>query len=240
MIEMNSKTLSNFRAHVKTEYPKEACGFVLEVQGSEEYYPATNISEYPMESFVIDPKSYAEAEDLGVIKAICHSHPNASSAPSEIDTSSCEASNKVWHIISWPEDKLSTLRPRGWVVPLVGRNFEYGVFDCCTLIRDYFKEKLNIEFECLGGKDTWWDRGENRYLDNYEGQGFRSLPIGSPVQEHDVFLMNIVSPVPNHAAVFTEGDIILHHLYGRLSGHGVYGGYWRKHTTHHLRHVSLC
>jgi cell wall-associated NlpC family hydrolase len=52
--------------------------------------------------------------------------------------------------------------------------------------------------------------------------------------------MKVASSVPNHAAIYIGGDIILHHVYGRLSNRQIYGGYWRKHTTHHLRHKSLC
>ena len=47
--------------------------------------------------------------------------------------------------------------------------------------------------------------------------------------------MQVLSNVPNHAAIYLGGDVIGHHLYGRLSGRDVYGGYYKKHTTHVLR-----
>ena len=36
-----------------------------------------------------------------------------------------------------------------------------------------------------------------------------------------------------------DDNIILHHCHGRLSSRDVYGGYWRKVTTHVLRHRDL-
>jgi cell wall-associated NlpC family hydrolase len=52
----------------------------------------------------------------------------------------------------------------------------------------------------------------------------------------DCFLMQVASPVPNHAAVYLGDGLILHHLQGRLSSRDVYGGYWQKVTTHVLRY----
>ena len=115
-----------------------------------------------------------------------------------------------------------------------------GVLDCCTLIKEVYKSELNIDFECHGGHDGWWDNGENRYLDNYEKQGFVRILDDTDVIKYDIFLIKLVSPVPNHAAVYLGDGKILHHVHGRLSNREPYGGYWRNHTTHHLRHKSLC
>ena len=71
---MNEKVLEAFRLHVESEYPKEACGFIIGIGKKERYFPATNIAEKPEEFFIIDPISYADAEDAGDILAICHSH----------------------------------------------------------------------------------------------------------------------------------------------------------------------
>jgi hypothetical protein len=55
----------------------------------------------------------------------------------------------------------------------------------------------------------------------------------------DCFLMQVASPVPNHAAVYLGDGLILHHLQGRLSSRDVYGGYWQKVTTHILGMVTI-
>lgn len=238
---MKKETLDSFREHVKEEYPREACGLIIvTARGREKYIRAKNISSKPQELFTLDPHSYATAEDMGSIIGICHSHPNASAKPSEGDLASCEASKKTWHILSWPENELYTWDPTNVAVPLVGRPFHYGILDCCTLVRDYYKQNLDIEFECYSGEDGWWDEGESRYLDNYKEQGFVRVRGKNNFKKHDIFLIKLVSPVPNHAAVYIGDGRVLHHVHGRLSNRELYGGYWIKHTTHHLRHISLC
>ena len=59
------------------------------------------------------------------------------------------------------------------------------------------------------------------------------------LQAGDLILMQIESPKTNHAAILVSDNIILHHLYGRPSCKGVYGGYWRDRTTRLLRHKLL-
>jgi proteasome lid subunit RPN8/RPN11 len=238
---MNDNTLEDFRKHVKGQYPREACGLVIITKkGVEMFVAARNISETPEEDFILSPKDYIIAEDMGSIIGICHSHPDGSCMPSEADKVSCETSNKPWHILSWPANELHSWTPEGYKSDIIGRPFSYGVLDCCTLIRDFYKSNLNIDFECYAGLDGWWDKGENRYLDNYEKQGFISISDDKDIKKYDIFLIKLVSPVPNHAAVFLGDGKILHHVQGRLSNREPYGGYWRKHTTHHLRHKSLC
>jgi len=235
---MREHLLEAFREHTEQEYPKEACGFIVVMpKGKAKYFPAKNISETPEDNFIIDPLSYAEAEDTGDIIGICHSHPNIAAIPSEADKVACEASGKPWYILSWPSNELYSWQPNGYEAPLVGRTFSYGVLDCCTLVRDFYKKELNIDFECFQGQDGWWDKGENRYLDNYAKQGFVRV---HDIQKYDIFLIKLVSPVPNHAAIYIEDNKILHHVHGRLSNREPYGGYWRKHTTHILRHKTLC
>jgi len=235
---MNEKTLEDFRQHTIREFPKEACGFVLSTtKGKERYFEAKNIAPNPKDTFVIDPIDYAKAEDSGTIVAICHSHPNLPATPSEADKVACETTQKPWYILSWPKNELYSWEPEGYEAPLVGRQFSYGILDCCTLVRDFYKKELNINFQCFQGEDEWWDKGENRYLDNYAEQGFVKV---KEIQKYDVFLIKLVSPVPNHAAIYLGDNKILHHVHGRLSNREPYGGYWRKHTTHILRHKSLC
>ena len=236
---MNETNLELFRKHTKEVYPKEACGFIINVKGKEQYFKANNIAPEPEEDFIIDPIDYAKAEDTGDIIAICHSHPNMGCEPSQADLVSCEETQKPWYILSWTGNQLHYWEPNSYKAPLIGRQFSYGVLDCCTLVRDYYKENLDIEFKCKQGADQWWDNGENRYLDNYEEQGFVLIKDSEP-KKHDIFLIKLVSSVPNHAAIFIEDNKILHHIHGRLSTIDVYGGYWRKHTTHHLRHIDLC
>jgi cell wall-associated NlpC family hydrolase len=50
--------------------------------------------------------------------------------------------------------------------------------------------------------------------------------------------MHIVSPVPNHVAIYIGDNKILHHVQGRLSSRDVYGSYYQKVTAKILRHEN--
>jgi hypothetical protein len=62
--------------------------------------------------------------------------------------------------------------------------------------------------------------------------------VGREPQAHDMAVMCIRADQPNHAAMFDaeRPGMILHHLYGRLSGYDVWGGYWARHTWGIFRH----
>ena len=66
------------------------------------------------------------------------------------------------------------------------------------------------------------------------------MDVGGETEGHEVLLMQVATRgIENHGDVFVGDGTILHHLYGRLSGHDVWGGYWKQHTTLVLRHRDL-
>ena len=84
---------------------------------------------------------------------------------------------------------------------------------------------------------NWWAKGENLIADQYEQAGFKRL-LDEPLKHGDVLVMQVGSQVPNHCAVWLEGNYILHHCFGRLSSRDVYGASWQRLTVLHLRHES--
>jgi cell wall-associated NlpC family hydrolase len=187
------------------------------------------------DQFVIHPEDYAAADDQGQIVGVVHSHPGLPPNPSQADKVACEASGLPWFIVGIPSEDWAQLEPCGYIAPLVGREWSHGVLDCYALLRDWYQAERGIELPNYERFDDWWKRGENLYLKNFAGAGFQALESDDP-QPGDCFLMQVASPVPNHAAVYLGDGLILHHLQGRLSSRDVYGGYWQKVTTHVLRY----
>lgn len=223
--------------HARAEYPREACGLLVIRKGREVYARCRNIG-VGTDQFVIHPEDYAAADIQGEIVGVVHSHPGTSPEPSQADRVACEASGLPWHIVGFPSEDWVRIEPTGFVAPLVGREWSHGVLDCYSLVRDWFRSERGVLLPNFARFDDWWKRGENLYLDNFSQVGFevvnfadlRNLLLG------DCFLMQVASPVPNHAAVYLGDGLILHHLQGRLSSRDVYGGYWQKVTTHVLRY----
>ena len=228
--------------HATECFPAEACGLLIVEHGRHVFVPARNLAT-GHGHFILDPQDYAAAECRGEILAVVHSHPNLPPEPSEADRVACEASGLPWHIVSIPAATWRELKPSGYVAPLVGRTWSHGVLDCYALIRDWYRLERGIVLPDRGRDDEWWLRGQNLYLDWYERDGWRRINISDDKRPDefcagDVLLMQIGAPVPNHAAIWLGDGTILHHLSNRLSTRDVFGGYYRKHTTHVLRRAS--
>lgn len=219
------------------EYPNEMCGVIVCNDGVDVFLPIPNISnKYKInsrDSFVIDPEAYSALEDRFVIKAVVHSHPDSTSQPSVHDKVRCNQGEVPWLIISYPNVDLSITYPSK-ETSLEGREFVHGVQDCYSLVKDYYATQ-GITLSEYNREDEWWQKGKDYYLDNYEKEGFYEIQE-KDLRVGDLILMQVESPTTNHAAILVSDNVILHHLYGRPSCKGVYGGYWRERTTRLLRH----
>ena len=224
-------------AHAKSEAPKESCGLVVVVKGRKRYFPCKNIAETPDEHFLLDPISYVEAEEKGEIIAVVHSHPVTNHAPSSADKVACEKSRLPWHVVNPNTELWGYCEPSGFELPYVGRQFVHGIIDCYTLCRDWYNKEWNLNLRDYERRDEWWYKGENLYLDNFKKEGFHEIKV-SDLVVGDALLMQLQSPVPNHAAIYLGDNVVLHHVQGRLSSRDVYGGYYQKVTAKALRHES--
>lgn len=251
---MRKKTLTAIQAHAVECYPRECCGFVIIADRKEQYIPCQNKAASG-DDFKISAQDYANAEDKGRIVAVVHSHPDVSDRPSEGDLVSCEASKLPWYIIAVTKegaaDDINRIEPTGYKAPLIGREFHHGTLDCYTLVRDFYARVLKIDLPDFEREDNWWNNGQNLYIDNFKRAGFYQVEDGS-LKFGDVILMQVRSPVANHAGIFIDkvseldGEEIylnqnafIHHLYGYASRHEIYGGQWAELTLAVIRHKTL-
>lgn len=231
------KTIMAARQHAIDCYPEESCGYI---QGGE-YVPCKNTHAEPRRFFRIDPRTMAAARKRGPIQAILHSHPNGPFGPSYDDMVGQIASKAPWAVMYSTRDSASA---PVWFgvgapeIPLIGRPFLHGAFDCYTLIRHYYEQKLGIVLPEVARQESWWDLdgATSLYLDGAMKNDFVQV---DKLQPHDVILMTIRSKVPNHAAVYCGGDSIMHHLAMRNScvdDEGV--SKWNKYINSYWRHKS--
>jgi len=235
MMELLDELRAQILRHAKAEDPRECCGLVAVVKGRQRYFPCRNIAQTPDEHFVLD--GWHEVEDKGEVVAVVHSHPKTNPAPSTADRVACEKSELPWFIVNPKTEGWGYCEPEGFELPYVGREFVHGIVDCYTLVRDWYAREYGIQLRDYDRRDRWWDHGENLYVENFQKEGFRKIPV-EEVRQGDLILMNLVSPVPNHAAIYIGDQRVLHHVQGRLSSRDVYGGYYGKSTACALRHES--
>lgn len=242
---MKVDTLIAAQDHAIECYPNESCGLVVMTSAGERYVACANSHDKPSEHFRVTGEAFADAEELGEVVAVIHSHPDASANPSDADRVQCELSELPWHILSigmvdgQPEfGAQGYCEPCGYEAPLEGRQFAHGTLDCFTLFKDFLWREYQIRVSNYDREDDWWNNGGDLYsVDRLNSEGF--FQITDDPRRGDIILMNVRSKVANHAAVYLGDGTILHHLHGRLSRKEAYGGYWAERTMLIVRHKDM-
>ena len=225
-------------AHAKDQDPKESCGLLLNIKGKERYYPCRNLSMTAFQCFIIDPEDYIRADNTGDIIAVIHSHPVTPPVPSQSDKVACEQSGLVWHIVNPKTESWGYLEPTGYKAPILGTEWAWGVTDCYTLVRDWYKEKLNINLIDWHRPTTLEEFNKNPMFEKCaEETGFRELRSDEKLINGDLLFMSNLSNNLNHVAIFVDGDV-LHHLTDRLSCIEPYSEWLLKCTGKRLRYVA--
>lgn len=243
MVQANLSLIDTIRQEGLRCYPQEACGLVVRKGKKSEAVACRNISLYPEDHFLISPEDYAATADRGEIIGIWHTHVNLPSEPSDADLAGCEASELPWYIMGISRDAddqfhyapLKIVEPTQLELPYLERPYVFGILDCYSLVRDYFKREYEIILKEAPRIEKWWLKGFNFFEDMFEDVGFSALKNKEPLPG-DLFLIQMGADVSNHIAIYIGNDMILHHCYGRLSTRDIYGGYWQKHTAFHLRY----
>lgn len=230
-------------AHARSVFPHESCGYI----SGGGYVACTNKAEKPEEGFLIDNSGYDDDYRAGKVQAIVHSQPNGPIYPSHKDMEQQLATDLPWIIINLNEDSVSS--PVAWgdtlpILPIVGRPFVHGVFDCYTAVRDLFRvgtdelHKQNIgwpfppiELPNFARGDDWWrDSEDDLYSANLAKVGFRPI-ARTEAKPGDCFLIKIgdrngnPKGKLNHAGALIGHEMIVHHLPARLSVRTPAGGW---------------
>ena len=215
--------------HAKKHYPKEACGFLMK----DRFMPVENVAEDKVNDFKINQKEFFRYKKDTL--AIIHSHadyPHLSKA----DMDSQIRSALPWGIILLKKGSVEHTFFWGDQLPvqdLIERPFCHGLYDCYSLVRDYYRTK-EIIIPPFTRDNLWWEKDPSMLENGMEEAGFHFIDV-SEMKVGDVIFMKIMADVVNHSAVYIGNGLILHHLYNRLSRREPLNR-WRKYVTGYLRY----
>tara|TARA_R110000851_G_scaffold12997_5_gene44690 strand:- start:2710 stop:3456 length:747 start_codon:yes stop_codon:yes gene_type:complete len=240
---INKTAYNKFARHALREWPKEACGLVVD----NKYIPCVNHAAIPAHDFTIRSEDYLRETKGKTLNAILHTHAIPLYIPAELrhldprtpslkDMQGQHDTAVPWGIAATEGENVT---PLVWLgvdnnEPLIGRKFIHGINDCYSLVRDYYKIELNTTLPECPREYDWWSGTGNLYVDNYARAGFVVVPFEER-EPGDVLLISIMSPVPNHAGVFLGEDKMMHHYQTRLSGEDSVSK-WKRRITHTLRY----
>jgi cell wall-associated NlpC family hydrolase len=115
------------------------------------------------------------------------------------------------------------------------RVYIYGVTDCFTLIRDYFRNNYNVFLPSnIDRSFGWWYMGRDLYLDNFSDYGF--FETRDFIKKDDVLLFRFESGATSHSAIYMGDGMMLHHMLGRFSCIEPYDGAYKMNLVGVLRY----
>jgi proteasome lid subunit RPN8/RPN11 len=228
--------------HAAREFPREACGLIINTGYSYYGVECENRAHDPEQSFLIDPLVIHQYRNR--IACVYHSHPNRSPKPSEADIASSERCAIPFLIISYPSGEIHAYTPQGVLpAPYENRAFVYGVMDCLSLAADYYRHELGIIIREGERKQWgWWhDKAhQHAFVNGFLAAGFNKV---DDLQPNDLIIMALrqsfgeQASMPNHVAVYLGEHVMLHHPSNNTSSRKeLYGHYWRSNTVCYLRY----
>jgi proteasome lid subunit RPN8/RPN11 len=242
---ISDDALNNFKAHVLTDYPNEACGLLI----GGIYHRCRNSHEEPTRAFRINGKERWDLQQkFGTIEAVLHSHPYKLSEsklfykekynpawPSETDQASYIDDNVPWGIVASDGEGISELNWLSENKPLFKRQFAWFTADCYSLVRDWHKENTGIILPNFVRKWQFWKESLNTIED-----GIASIPfaIKHPTEQAQIGDVAIIEmggfDVVNHLGVITGGNEFLHQFVEQYA-HTTGWNLWRHKTKYVVR-----
>lgn len=233
-IPIKRDTRAKIAALAHMAMPYELCGVIV----GDEFIPAVNLHEDPENNFLIDPRLWVDLDNNPKeIKCIVHSHTKINQDTfSPSDVASCKELGLPWYLFCTQSGKEIYYNPQN-IEDLIGREWHYGLWDCYSLVKDYYEIKFgNILSDYKRGEDLEWLLPDwNMFEENFQAEEFKEISPDIALQPGDIIMMQIGGCNINHIGVINESGNLLHHAYGRLSNETAYGGYWLKHTQKRVR-----
>ncbi len=202
---LSEEIKTQIREYCIKNIPKESCGLIVDIRGILTIYPCKNISYHSNEHAILNPLDYVRAAKLG--KIVCHWHSHEHKGTSLIDNLNAFNHNVYSVIYSWKYDRFYVIEPK--LEEYLNLDYKFGKNDCFELVRNYYKNELNILISNYDRYEKWELDKPTYILDNFEKEGFYKIKLND-IKLHDVFIFKIYNS-PSHLGVYLENNFILHH-----------------------------
>lgn len=179
------------------------------------FVPCKNIHGNKKHYFSIDPIDYIKATKIGKITAIFHSHVNDSPGFSVFDYQQSILNNLEYWLYDLKSKTFKILKPQIFT-KYINQPFKEGISDCFSLIRDFYKNELNIEIpNWFCNRKKGFVKIQKNLLETQEYKelgksiGF-NLVLDNNLKNFDILIFKFYDRL--HMAIFLENNCILHQI----------------------------
>ena len=223
---MIDNKIKNFiKKHAQDEQNNEVCGFIVEKNNTFSFLRCKNTSKYPEINFEISPFDYLNIKkNSDKIHYIYHSHPNCNNCEfSEKDKNCSEILNLPMILFCTKTSEFKIFNPNNINYNFVGRYYEYGKYDCFSLILDFFKNEKNIIINY--DKNKYNDKNifisdtlKKYFIEIFCNNKFKILNKNESLLKNDVILLDMLRDFnPKHLGIYLGEGYLLHQPFLKLS-----------------------
>lgn len=145
--------------------------------------------------------------------------PNSDLSISTANREEMNENNLALTIVGKDKDHSKSFLPDRYFenVSYENRIYIYGMLDCYTLLRDYYRDTLGVWIPSnIDRSFGWWHNGRNLYVDMYGQYGFKEV-TGDKIKIGDALIFKFDRGMPSHSAIYIGNGKMLHHMIGRMS-----------------------
>jgi len=203
---LTNKLKSDIKNYALSNSTEEVCGLIISKDNNLEIFKCNNSSYHKTNFCILNPLDYIRAANTGKIVAHFHSHPGKEK-PSFMDYLNATNHNIYSIIYSIGLDEFFIIEPK--LKNYLNLDFHIGFNDCFELIRNYYKNELNISIPSYHRDNNWEKKNPNYILDNYKDGGFYKVDY-KDIKINDVIVFNM-GRVPQHLSIYLDNNLILHY-----------------------------
>lgn len=211
---MNRQIETKIKDYCLLNKDEECCGVICDDNDSYVVVPISNCHPNKENEFRLSSEEYIRAEiNIGNILFVYHSHINGKGI-SFVDKIKSNSYNIPFIVYDLINNKFDYYTPKP--INYLNRDFQIGIFDCFTLVRDYYKHELGINIKNYFRDEKWFDKNPEIFDKNIEREGFEIVHSGKldgfELQIHDCILFELSKlKKSNHIGVYVGNNYFLHH-----------------------------
>lgn len=213
---MNEAVEKFIKAHAEESRPHECGGIIVKNSFGLIAERCKNISPTPEKHCLLSRDEIISKSKGSELVYFYHSHPDGETDDFSWEDKYVSEKLKLKLILYCSKNEsFKIYKPRGWIAPLVGRDYRLGVFEDSELVEDYYRKYLNTRFAkiAISTSETAKTVSSLEEMINLIiKSGFKFV---KDLKKHD--LLALGEENEEHLGIYLGNGIVLHHPHGEKS-----------------------